>query len=359
MQLSKSLVTDSDQLNWGDRLQIHHLTAPQTSSSSNSSSGTSLESPSIQHSKDAQAVIQGLGTQPKSLPPQFFYDDRGSLLFEQICELPEYYLTRTETQIFQTYADSLAQITGACELVELGSGSSTKTRLLLDAYQRADLPLRYVPIDVSAGILKDSAHQLLKDYPTLKIYGIVGTYQKALHTLMPLTLPSRLIAFIGSTLGNLPPKACDQFLAQIADAMKLGDYFLLGIDLQKSPEVLEAAYNDSQGVTAAFNLNMLRHLNQKFDANFAEGQFEHLAFYNRGANQIEMHLRSLTDQTVQFKALNFSATFAQGETIHSEVSRKFDLQQIQQQLRSHHLEPVHVWTDPKQWFGVILSQRTE
>lgn len=340
-------------MNWGDRLHIHHLTSP------SGASGTPSDIQPIHQSDDAQAVIQGLSTQPKSLPPRFFYDDRGSLLFEQICQLPEYYLTRTETQIFQTYADDLARMTGACELVELGSGSSTKTRLLLDAYQRADLPLRYVPIDVSAGILKDSAHQLLKDYPSLKIYGMVGTYQQALHALMPSTLPSRLIAFIGSTLGNLPPDACDQFLAQISDAMEPGDYFLLGIDLQKPLAVLEAAYNDSQGVTAAFNLNMLRHLNRKFDANFDENQFEHLAFYNPADNQIEMHLRSLKDQDVQFNALDFSVSFTQGETIHSEVSRKFDLQQMQQQLRSHHLDTVKVWTDPKQWFGVILSQRAE
>lgn len=357
MQFSTPLTSNANLAQWGDRLQIHHL-ASQHSTDTPSSFNPASEAPPILRSEDARAVIHGLSTQPKSLPPHFFYDDRGSLLFEQICQLPEYYLTRTETLIFQTYADDLAHITGACELVELGSGSSTKTRLLLDAYQRAGLPLRYVPIDVSAGILEDSAHQLLTDYPSLKIYGMVGTYQQALHTLMPSTLPSRLIAFIGSTLGNLSPNACDQFLAQIADAMEPGDYFLLGIDLQKSPTVLEAAYNDSQGVTAAFNLNMLRHLNRKFDATFDESQFEHVAFYNEAEHQIEMHLRSRSDQTVQFNALDFSASFAQGETIHSEVSRKFDLQQMQQQLRSHHLNTVHAWTDPNQWFGVILAQRT-
>ena len=326
----------------GDRFQIHHLHRSFTSS--------------LDSHDDAQVVIQGLSACPKTLPPRFFYDDRGSQLFEQICQLPEYYLTRTETQIFQACADEIAQLTGPCELVELGSGSSTKTRIILDAYQRATLPLRYVPIDVSEGILHDSSQQLLADYPTLKIYGLVGTYQQALQTLMPSTLPSRLIAFIGSTLGNLPPESCDQFLTQIADALEVGDYFLLGIDLQKSVSILESAYNDSQEITAAFNLNMLQHLNRKFAGDFDVAQFEHVAFYNKQLNQIEMHLRSVTNQVVHLNALNFRAEFETGETIHSEVSRKFDLQQIQDQLRSHHLETVNVWTDPHQWFGVILAQ---
>jgi len=326
------------------RLHIQTLETPSTSSDNQS---------------DAEMVIQGLNQSPKTLPPRFFYDDYGSQLFEQICQLPEYYLTRTETQIFQQCADDIARITGDCELVELGSGSSTKTRIILDAYQAANLPLRYVPIDVSAGILKDSAHQLLRDYPDLKVYGIVGTYQQALQTLMPSTLPKRLIAFIGSTLGNLRPEFCDRFLAQISNALTPGDYFLLGIDLQKDPSILEAAYNDRQGVTAAFNLNMLTHLNRKFAANFEVDQFEHVAFYNADLNQIEMHLRSKVAQAVSFDALNFTTHFDAGETIHSEVSRKFNLQQMSNQLRSHHLETIKVWTDEKQWFGVVLAQRIE
>ncbi|MEM9451203.1 MAG: L-histidine N(alpha)-methyltransferase [Cyanobacteria bacterium P01_E01_bin.6] len=325
------------------RLQIHCLQA------------SSTISPDPQD--DADVVIQGLGDRPKTLPPRFFYDDYGSQLFEQICQLPEYYLTRAETQIFQTCADQIAQITGACELVELGSGSSTKTRIILDAYQQAELPLRYVPIDISEGILRESAHQLLTDYDTLKIYGIVGTYQQALKTLMPSTLPKRLIAFIGSTLGNLPPAQCNQFLSQIADALTPGDYFLLGIDLQKDPSILEAAYNDSQGITAAFNLNMLNHLNRKFSGDFDENQFEHVAFYNTDLHQIEMHLRSKVEQAVHLKTLNFNVHFDEGETIHSEVSRKFNLQEIAAQLRSHGLDTVEVWTDPQQWFGVILAKR--
>lgn len=301
-------------------------------------------------------VIKGLTQTPKTIPPCYFYDDQGSELFEQICELPEYYLTRTETAILQQYASEIAKITGACELVELGSGSSTKTRLLLDAYQQLDYPLRYLPIDVSAGILESSARQLLTDYPTLQVHALAGTYELALAQLAPTQLPNRMIGFIGSTLGNLKPHECDLFLSQITNALQVGEYFLLGIDLQKPKNILEPAYNDRQGVTAAFNLNMLTHLNQRFEGNFDTTQFEHWAFYNETANQIEMHLRSLRSQTVELKALNLSINFAPGETILTEISRKFDREIIQQQLTAQGLTPLHVWTDPQQWFGLLLCQ---
>lgn len=304
----------------------------------------------------AQDVIQGLSQTPKSVSPQYFYDERGSQLFEQICSLPEYYLTRTETKILQQCAGAIAQTTGACEIVELGSGSSTKTRLLLDAYQAADLPLRYKPIDVSASILKSSAQDLLEDYPTLHIHGLVSTYQLALQHLLPSDLPARMICFIGSTLGNLSPAACNIFFDQVTTALQPGEYFLLGIDLQKPKPILEAAYNDSQGVTAAFNLNLLNHLNRKFDGNFDLKQFEHDAFYNETLHQIEMHLRSLKEQIVTLRGLNLTIEFQAGETILSEISRKFDLDGIQQDLKNKGLVPMQVWTDPQQWFGLLLCQ---
>ncbi|MCL6750149.1 L-histidine N(alpha)-methyltransferase, partial [Nostoc sp. CCCryo 231-06] len=223
-------------------------------------------------------VVKGLTQTSKSLPPCYFYDDRGSELFEQICDLPEYYLTRTETTILQQYAGEIAKITGACELVELGSGSSTKTRILLNAYQQLDYPLHYLPIDVCAGILESSAKQLLTDYPLLQVYALAGTYELALAKLLPTQLPSRMICFIGSSLGNLTPGECDVFFSEITEALQVGEYFLLGIDLRKPKQILEPAYNDSQGVTAAFNLNMLEHLNQRFEGNFDTTQFEHWAF---------------------------------------------------------------------------------
>lgn len=304
-------------------------------------------------------VIKGLTQKPKSLPPKYFYDDKGSQLFEEICHLPEYYLTRTETAILKQYASDIAKLTGACELVELGSGSSTKTRILLDAYQALDYPLNYIPIDVSAGILESSARELLLEYPRLHIHGLVSTYELALKRLTHTSLPSRVICFIGSTLGNLSPEECDEFLSQITQALEVGEYFLLGFDLQKPKHVLEAAYNDTQGVTAAFNLNMLHHLNQRFAGNFDINQFEHWAFYNESENQIEMHLKSLKAQTVELRALNLTVEFAEEETILTEISRKFNLDTIKQQFQARGLVPIQHWTDAKQWFGLLLCQLQE
>jgi len=301
-------------------------------------------------------VINGLTQTPKTLPPKYFYDDRGSLLFEKICELPEYYVTRTEAKILQDYASEIANLTGYCELVELGSGSSTKTRILLDAYQELGHPLHYLPIDISGGILEESAYNLLKDYPKLNIHGIVSTYETALKHLNPSPLPARMIGFIGSSLGNLKPEECHVFFSHIVEALQPGDYFLLGVDLHKSKSILEPAYDDSQGVTAAFNLNMLRHLNHLFEGNFNLEQFEHLAFYNQTEHQIEMHLKSLRSQTVELKKLNLAIEFTQGETIHTEISRKFELEKIQAELEDLGLVPIKNWTDENQWFGLILCQ---
>lgn len=301
-------------------------------------------------------VIQGLTQTPKTLPPKYFYDDLGSQLFEKICELPEYYPTRTEAMILRQYASEIARITGACELVELGSGSSTKTRLLLDAYENLGYPLRYLPIDVSAGILESSAQQLLADYSSLQVLGLVSTYELALQQLMPTQLSTRMIFFLGSTLGNLNPQECDVFFSQITSALNVGEYFLLGVDLQKPKQLLEAAYNDSQGVTAKFNLNILTHLNQRFQGNFDTKLFEHRAFYNEQLHQIEMHLRSLKEQTIRLNALDLTVDFAADETIMTEISRKFDLGIVQQELQAKGLKPLQVWTDPKQWFGLILCQ---
>ena len=301
-------------------------------------------------------VISGLSKQPKTLPAKYFYDDHGSELFEQICDLPEYYLTRTETLILRNCANEIAGITGACEIVELGSGSAVKTRILLDAYKEMNYPLHYLPIDISAGILESSAFALLNDYPTLKVRGLVGTYELALERLSMPLLPARMLCFLGSTLGNLNDRECDLFFGRIAAALQKGEYFLLGVDLQKPKEILEAAYNDAQGVTAQFNLNMLRHLNHRFDGNFDLTKFAHQAFYNQSQQQIEMHLQSLVAQTVNLRSLDRSAKFAQGETIMTEISRKFDSQKIAQTLESGGLVKVKMWTDPDRWFGLLLLQ---
>jgi L-histidine Nalpha-methyltransferase len=301
---------------------------------------------------------QALQQTPKTIPAQYFYDELGSQLFEQICDLPEYYLTRTETAIFQACADELAQITGPCEIIELGSGSATKTRLLLDAYQRQHphSPLQYGPIDVSPTILELSAQQLLQDYPQLQIEGRVSTYELALAHLTPTTAPSRLICFIGSSLGNFAPSGCDRLLGQISTALQPGEFFLLGIDLRKPTPILEAAYDDAQGVTAAFNLNILEHLNRRFGGDFDRSQFEHVACYNPIAHQIEMHLRSRQAQTVHLRDLDLKLQFQPNETILSEISRKFDRVELQMLLQSHGIVVQQIWTDPQDWFAVILGQ---
>jgi len=302
-------------------------------------------------------VVTGLKQTQKQLPARYFYDDQGSALFEQICDLPEYYPTRTEAAILEERALEIAQLTGMSDLVELGSGSSRKTRLLLEAYNRLYKTLQYCPIDVSVGLLKTTALNLLQQYPWLHLCGLAGTYEQALAQLPPAKFGSRLLIFLGSTFGNFNEIEAEHFLLQIQQALKPGEFFLLGVDLVKEISVLEAAYNDSQGVTAEFNLNILQHLNHQFSGNFDLAQFEHFAFFNRAESQIEMHLRSLKNQTVRLEGLNLTVSLDAGETIHTEISRKFHLPTLTEQLEHCFLMPIKVWTDPNKWFGVLLCQR--
>jgi L-histidine Nalpha-methyltransferase len=311
----------------------------------------------IAASDDGADVVNGLSQTPKTLPCRYFYDDLGSELFEQITDLPEYYPTRTERAILNTYAREIVALTGACELIELGSGSSSKTHTLLEAYSQLDTPLHYYPIDVSAGILRATALDLLERYPDLTVCGLAGTYEQALAQLPLRKIENRMLIFLGSTMGNLEDPARDRFLSQVQNALQPGEFFLLGVDLQKPIETLEAAYNDSQGVTAAFNLNILRHLNHRFDGNFDLARFEHVAFFNTAASRIEMHLKSLVEQTVKLAALDLEVTFQAGELIHTEISRKFSLPNLSATLATHALQPIEIWTDPQSWFGLILCQR--
>ncbi len=303
-----------------------------------------------------QDVVRGLTNTLKSLPPKYFYDDRGSELFEQICELPEYYLTRTETSILKQYADEITQITGSCELVELGSGSSSKTQLLLDAYQKIDGSFKYLPTDVSGGILETSVLQLQEKYPGFSIEGIIGTYEETLVQLESTPAPSRTICFLGSSAGNFTPSEFDCFLNQVAKALVPRNYFLLGIDLQKPKEILEPAYNDSKGVTAAFNLNILSHLNWRFKGNFDLNLFTHQAIYNQARTQIEMYLYCQGNVTVSLDTLDLKVSFDAGESIQTGISRKFDLAVIQTKLEEKGLRTKKIWTDSQQWFGLILCQ---
>ncbi|MEE3717889.1 L-histidine N(alpha)-methyltransferase [Tumidithrix elongata RA019] len=321
------------------RLNLKHLTAPKD----------------IHHDFGID-VVEGLNKFPKSIPSKYFYDQLGSELFERICDLDEYYPTRTETAILQSYAAEIAAITGECELIELGSGSSTKTRILLDAYRDRGDRLRYVPIDISGSILSNSAIALLSDYPTLAIDGFVGTYELGLQHLPQPHLPTRLLCFLGSTLGNFSPDECDVFCDRLAGVLQAGEYLLLGIDLQKSKSVLEAAYNDRLGVTAAFNLNLLRHLNYKFEGDFDLTRFEHAAFYNQEQHQIEMYLRSLGRQRVNLRSLDLSIDLEPNETMLTEISRKFNLKHLARDLESKGFRHIRSWTDPNHWYGLVLCQ---
>ena len=306
---------------------------------------------------DVTDLINGLESTPKSIPPRYFYDRQGSQLFEQICQLPEYYPTRTEASILENYAAEIADKTQAIELIELGSGSSTKTRFLLNAYQSLATPLYYTPIDVSDSILKSSAEQLLKDYPQLKIQGKVATYTQALQQISTYSLGKRIIIFLGSSIGNFKPSECDRFLDTVNAALNLGDYFLLGIDLQKNIKILETAYNDAQGITAAFNLNMLQHLNNRFQGNFNLDLFKHFSIYNTTQHQIEMYLISQKSQLVTLKSLNLTLELNPEEAILTEISRKFNLQQMEQYLGRHNLAVITTYTDPQQWFGLLLCKK--
>jgi dimethylhistidine N-methyltransferase len=305
---------------------------------------------------DGEDVIQGLSQTPKTLSPKYFYDDHGSQLFEKICELPEYYPTRIEAWILQQYADEIAEITRCCELIELGSGSSTKTQILLDAYQKITDFCRYLPIDVSGRILKTSVLKLQEKYPDFAIHGLLGTYEQALVHLESNYLQSRMLFFLGSSLGNFNLEGCDSFLDRVSRTLQPGDYFLLGVDLQKPKDILEPAYNDSQKVTADFNLNVLSHLNWRFQGNFDISLFRHQAIYNEVDNQMEMYLHCEKNHYVSLELLDLQVLFTNGESIMTEISRKFDLATMEKQLEKKGLKTLKDWTDEKGWFGLILSQ---
>lgn len=315
-----------------------------------------LLDPKVIEKEDILDVISGLNQSLKMLPARYFYDAQGSQLFEDICQLPEYYPTRTEASILKQYSEEIIDQTKALELVELGSGSSTKTRYLLDAYKNNHSSLCYIPVDVSGSILKDSADNLLRDYSQLTIQGKVATYSQALQQLSHNYLGNRIIIFLGSSIGNFNSLKCDRFIGQVKSALNPGDYFLLGIDLQKPVSILEAAYNDQQGVTAAFNLNMLKHLNNRFAGNFDLNLFKHQAIYNQVENQIEMYLISQQEQTITLSSLDLTIKLAKSEKILTEISRKFNLEQMKSYLGDRNLNLIQTYTDPQEWFGLLLCQ---
>ena len=304
------------------------------------------------NTKLRKEVRQGLTSTPKELQPKWFYDERGSELFDAITQLPEYYLTRAERSILERHAGEIAALTDATTLIELGSGTSDKTRLLLDVLA----PQRFVPFDVSEETLRASAQRLASEYPALEVSAVVGDFEQHLR-LLP-TNGRRLLAFLGSTIGNLPPPRRAQFLADVAATLGDGDAFLLGVDLVKSPARLMAAYDDAAGVTREFNLNVLRVLNRELGGDFDVSAFEHVARWNAEAEWMEMFVRSLRDQSVRLEALDLDVAFESGELMQTEISAKFRLPGLAVELEAAGLAVQRSWTDDGGDFAVLLASAT-
>ena len=302
-----------------------------------------------------ECVAEGLSATPKRLSPKFFYDERGSQLFEEITRAPEYYPTRTEAEILSRFAEDIVRAVGrGLGLVELGSGSSTKTRLLIDALTETQGALTYTPIDVSPTIVIEHGKQLLKDYPLLRINALVCDYRQAMDVLKQPQETPRLFLFLGSSLCNFALEEAASLLSEIGDAMGRQDRLLLGMDLKKDKDVLEAAYNDAAGVTAAFNLNLLSHINDALGGHFDLSLFRHLAFFNEAESRIEMHLESLESQLVRIDALERSVPFRKGETIHTENSYKLDPAALDGLYSGTGLKKTGRWSDDDGWFALDL-----
>ena len=296
-------------------------------------------------------VVQGLSKPQKTLPCQYFYDEAGSVLFEQITELDEYYPTRTEIGILNTHAHEIADTLGSdVLLVEYGAGASTKTRILLDHLTH---PAGYVPIDVSEEFLLQTAAGLRREYPDLPVHPIIGDFMIRLG--LPSHVTGRPVGFFpGSTIGNLDDAEINTFMRAARALLGQSGQFLIGVDLRKSPDILLPAYDDAAGVTAAFNLNLLTRINRELNADFDLSAFAHRAIWNDEASRIEMHLESLTDQRVHIGPEEFC--FAAGETIHTENSRKFDLQALSAQMVAAGWRSTQVWHDANGYFAVILLE---
>lgn len=296
------------------------------------------------------AVVNGLARARKSIPPKYFYDAVGARLFERICELPEYYPTRTEIAILASRAAEIAALVGPrAQLVEYGSGSDRKIRLLLDAF--AD-PVAYMPVDISGEHLHQSADALARDYPGIEIAAVVADFTRPFPLPAPRRRPRSVLGlFMGSSIGNFTPDEARMFLAGAARLLR-GGRLLIGVDLKKDAALLHAAYNDAAGVTAQFNLNLLDHINRELGADFDRTGFAHRAHYDAALGRIEMHLVSLRRQTVHVGGQAFA--FAEGETIHTENSCKYTVEEFQSLALRAGWTPIQVWVDPDRLFSVHL-----
>jgi L-histidine Nalpha-methyltransferase len=305
----------------------------------------------------ADDVLDGLTRPFKELPPKHFYDARGAELFDRICELPEYYPTRAERAILEERSAEIVEATGAAELVELGSGTAAKTRLLLRAMAEAGTLRRYVPLDVTESMVLGCADELVDEFPGLRVHGIVGDFERHLPH-VPEPDGPRIVAFLGGTIGNFTPGTRRRFLRAIAKLLRPGvDHLLLGTDLVKDPAVLEAAYDDSAGVTAEFNRNVLHVINRELDADFDVDAFEHVAFFDREREWIEMRLRAERRMDVHVGRLGLDVAFAPREELRTEISAKFTIKRLGADLAASGLELREVLTDPDELFVLSLSAR--
>ena len=301
-------------------------------------------------------ALRGFTSTPKDLPPKYFYDDRGSDLFDQITRLPEYYPTRTERSILIEHASAIVHASGADTLVELGSGTSEKTRILLDAFHRAGSLATFAPFDVSEATLRDAARAVALEYPGVGVHAVVGDFERHLGE-----IPAdghRIVAFLGGTIGNFAPTARAQFLASLAATLRSGETLLLGTDLVKDADRLVRAYDDAAGVTAAFNKNVLHVLNRELGANFEPHDFEHVAVWDATNEWIEMRLRARRALAVRVPALDLDVTFSDGEEMRTEISSKFRRNRVESELAGAGFDLVEWWTDPAADFALSLARRT-
>jgi L-histidine Nalpha-methyltransferase len=306
----------------------------------------------------ANDVLDGLTRPFKEIPPKHFYDARGSELFERICELPEYYPTRTERQILLSNADEIVEVTGAGELLELGSGSAEKARILLAAMSRAGTLRRYVPLDVSESALEASAIELVDEFEELSVHGVIGDFERHLDRIPPAAEgTARIVALLGGTIGNFLPGTRRRMLREIGALLGPEDRLLLGTDLVKEAAVLEAAYDDAQGITAEFNRNVLHVLNRELDADFSPDAFEHIAFFDRQHEWVEMRLRARRPCSVLVGALGLRVEFAAGEELRTEISAKFTRARLQEDFDAADLRLERWYTDPDNLFALSLACR--
>ncbi len=338
MRVRQTLDVEPDQ-----RLRVHHL--------------ISVEA----RAGIAEDVRRGLTSTPKFLLPKYFYDELGSRLFEAICLLPEYYLTRAEDEIFARHAADIVEAAvggggGRLRLLELGSGSATKTRRIIEALVARQGELLYAPVDISPAALEESARLLLQSYPTLRVEAYAGDYAVALPRLREtLNDDTRaLVLFLGSNIGNFDPAEARALLRSLRHALRAGDRILVGADLKKDGQTLEAAYDDALGVTAAFNLNLLARINRELDADFAPRRFRHVANYNEAAGRVEIYLESTRAQTVRIRALDLTVQFDEGERIHTENSYKYDLAQLLSLAAETGFHSTNTWLDEAERFSSNL-----